>query len=389
MHFKKAIIPIFTILYCTSTLAISIGSLLKENRDFSALEYRILSHVERPTLSGVISGDYFTAFETGNLDQVTGRDFFIELDSSLQRMIGKHEVNSVIIGRDNCLLRGEHDCYDSDYAIGNDFSSPEYDQLQQMKEIVDGYGGTLYYMNIYPRETYLWDKYIYPQKDNILLSHKENEARLRFYEHNGINCIDTYPVFETHPGEYLFFNTDHHYTFKGAYYSYRELLSAINASGSSSTHLEIPDWDDMPKTVAEGAFSGRLSGMLGDLRFDGKDYLEYALPDDYPETYERFETGERSSLPIIREEGAPEYGFFMNGDNGNTVIKTFREDRPSILIIGYSYTDALEVLAVYDFNEMHSIDPRHYSGDILAYIAENRIDNVVVQGECRIDEQGN
>ena len=92
-------------------------------------------------------------------------------------------------------------------------------------------------------------------------------------------------------------------------------------------------------------------------------------------------------MPLVRNDtDTLEYGWFMNGDYGNTVIRTHRPELPSILIIGYSFTDALELLAVYNFDEMHSIDPRDFDGDIVQYITDSKCDYVVLQDVLLLDD---
>ena len=66
------------------------------------------------------------------------------------------------------------------------------------------------------------------------------------------------------------------------------------------------------------------------------------------------------------------------GDCANTVIDTERDQLPNILFVGLSYTNALEIMSIYNFNEMHSIDPRHYEGNLSEYIRDHNFDYVVV-----------
>ena len=61
------------------------------------------------------------------------------------------------------------------------------------------------------------------------------------------------------------------------------------------------------------------------------------------------------------------YSLYMGGDVGETVIETGRPDLPSILIYGDSFTNPVECLAYYSFDEMRSIDLRHYKDMTLAY----------------------
>ena len=378
---------ILTPLFCLVMLAIAVFSLIKPNVDYSAFENRVLSHVEMPDADGIISGEWFSEFETANLDQIVGRNFLIEANSRILKLFGKREINNGIIVGDGCLLQGDNEIteYDWTQLEQNGTDSDIQDTLAtlcRVKDITDDYGGQLYYLNIYPRASFLWDKYPYPNRELIDYYDKQNSNTLELFNSYGIATVDTYPSFVQHFDEYLFFNTDHHYTQKGAYYSYCDLLDEINRRNPHNTQLTIPKWDDMAYTKVDRTFIGSLIQQIGDTQYENLDYLEYALPKDYPTDYERYEFGELSDMPIIRDEETTEYGWFMNGDNGNTVIKTHRDALPDILIIGYSYTDALEVCAIYNFDEMHSIDPRRYEGDIYEYIEENKPDYIVLQGEC-------
>ena len=82
-------------------------------------------------------------------------------------------------------------------------------------------------------------------------------------------------------------------------------------------------------------------------------------------------------LPETAEESVS-YTVFMGGDKGETVVDTARPDLPSVLIIGESYTNAMETLLYASFDEMRSIDPRSYQGSITDYIALHQPEVVIV-----------
>ena len=64
----------------------------------------------------------------------------------------------------------------------------------------------------------------------------------------------------------------------------------------------------------------------------------------------------------LPEEGnSITYEMYMGGDIAETVISTGREDLPNILIFGDSFTNAVETFMYTGFNEMRSIDLRHYT----------------------------
>ena len=78
-----------------------------------------------------------------------------------------------------------------------------------------------------------------------------------------------------------------------------------------------------------------------------------------PETgYKEYKTSK------YMEEKFRELGYELTLADGitgfYTVIDTGREELPSILIYGESFTNAIETFAWYSFDEMHSLDMRHY-----------------------------
>ena len=72
------------------------------------------------------------------------------------------------------------------------------------------------------------------------------------------------------------------------------------------------------------------------------------------------------------------YGLYMGGDIAETVIQTDRPELPNALIFGDSFTNPVECLAYYSFNELRSVDLRHYTAQSLSdYIAAYQPDVVL------------
>ncbi len=168
------------------------------------------------------------------------------------------------------------------------------------------------------------------------------------------------------------FYTDNHYTMRGAFYVYQALLEHLNTEYGEG--LRFPEWDECVYHRNDKRSVGTYLRKFGDSGRIDRDYLEYALPADMPDAV-RYESGMISETPIITNH--PTYAAFVS-DSANTVLRTNRPERPNILFVGYSYKNALEVLAVYNFNEVHAIDPRRYSGSISDYILDHDLDYVVI-----------
>ena len=92
----------------------------------------------------------------------------------------------------------------------------------------------------------------------------------------------------------------------------------------------------------------------------------YTMPDtaeDIPFT--RFDNGAAAEATVYALPGSDAepltYGLYMGGDIAETVIQTDRPELPNALIFGDSFTNPVECLAYYSFNELRSVDLRHYT----------------------------
>lgn len=160
---------------------------------------------------------------------------------------------------------------------------------------------------------------------------------------------------------------DHHYTLKGAYLTYAAVCKTL---GLSVEDLTIIDAD----TELLGTYNRKLYGLS-----PVHEQMQVLL-DKLP-AFERFDNGQASSLPLIAEQTGTYglYSDYMGGDIGQTVIATSRPELPSILIVGDSFTNALESLAVFSFDEMRSLDYRHFDGASLQeYIRTCQPDYVLI-----------
>ena len=123
-----------------------------------------------------------------------------------------------------------------------------------------------------------------------------------------------------------------------------------------------------------GTYNRKLYG-LSPVR-EAMQVLQDAFPD-----YTREDNGKASDTPLIQihASGQSLYTDYMGGDIGETIVKTNRPELPKILIVGDSFTNALEPLAVFDFDEMHSLDYRHFDGAALSdYIRAYRPGYVLI-----------
>lgn len=186
-----------------------------------------------------------------------------------------------------------------------------------------------------------------------------------------VEAVDIYDVLNAHKTEYIYFNTDHHWTGLGAYYAY---TAFAETAGLTPLSLE-----DAQKQTIE-PFVGSLYTISGDSALnahpDSVDY--YVFPGEYT-----------CSIPAISEEpldiyypnaepGSNAYGVFIWGDNPLTVIDN-QEDTSGkkIALIKESYGNAFAPYLAYNYDEVHVIDFRYYEGNLKQYCQDNNITEVL------------
>lgn len=366
-------------LFLAITVLINLYSVLKADVDYSSFENRTMAYLPGPQVSSVMSGEWFSDFETYHLDQMAFRNVLIQGNSKIQRLLGKKIIGDVAVGKNHYLLKTQEDFTEKALQKSEKSIQRQLDTLKLIKQYTDQYGGQLYYLDIPSQGDFLWENYPYLQEERHIHSDETRIRRCETYQAAGVKVIQSLEALEEHRAEQLYYHTDHHYTFLGAYYVYQEMLREIQQNNQEMSFV-YPAWDEMQQVSSDKTFMGSYLREIGDMQYAKYDTFEYALPLDMP-LYWRYESEEESDMPLVRNADDfdyTEYGYFMNGDNANTVIRTDRPELPSIMIIGYSFTNPLELMAIYNFDEMHSIDPRHYEGSICQYIEEHPCDIVVV-----------
>ena len=83
---------------------LAVGSLIVKDREYSANENRYLAGRPALSLSSLTSGKFMEDTEAYLSDQFVGRDFLVRTRASIDRFVGKREVNGVYIGKDHFLF---------------------------------------------------------------------------------------------------------------------------------------------------------------------------------------------------------------------------------------------------------------------------------------------
>ena len=209
------------------------------------------------------------------------------------------------------------------------------------------------------------------QADSQTLSQRENTSNVYNNYSANVKAVDVYDKLNQHKTEYLYFNTDHHWTGLGAYYAYTKF-----AEVAGLTPLSL---DDCTKNSISG-FTGSLYTMTSDQRLaNNADTVNYyTLPGDYSCTIPNIADYPIDMYYTMAEAGSNTYGVFLWGDNPLTVIDNNDNDSgDKIAIVKESYGNAVSSYFAYNYDETHIIDFRHFDGKLKDYCAENGIKTVL------------
>ena len=196
----------------------------------------------------------------------------------------------------------------------------------------------------------------------------------------GVTHVDMGPIFDS-LGHLPAFSSkvDNHYGLRGAYETYRAAVQALNDAYGLA--LSFPEEGaDVTFSALPNPYMGSRTRKLLGLRGNDEKLLTAAFREDIPFT--RFDNGGEVAatvyaLPATDTEPLT-YGLYMGGDIAETVLRTDRPELPSVLIFGDSFTNPVESLAYYSFDELRSIDLRHDTAQSLSdHIAAYKPDVVL------------
>ena len=213
----------------------------------------------------------------------------------------------------------------------------------------------------------------------------EQEALANIDSHleDSVLFVHLFDTLQAHSSEPIYSRTDHHWAPLGAYYAAREF----------ATLAEVP-FADLSTYDADTVrhYVGTMKKFSGDNAVGrAPEYLVFYIPNglDYATTYIRYQTGRNRQ---VVSESDPEEGpfffpyddgsssaylTFMRGDLNTTMVKTSTSNGRHLLILKDSFGNALPGYLFHSFEEIHVVDCRYFTKNILRYAREHRITDVL------------
>ncbi len=386
-------------LFCSLLLTGGILSLSMKKKEISETENRKLASFPVYTDSSLWSGDYFRDIEMYYADNFPWRDNLIDFSTSFRGKLGFESTDIKIYAPENNAEANEKPETDTtknqtaglrpdDGAVGEVkkslfvFKNRAFEMFgggpamgKAYADVINSYNragipGLQVYNLVIPvaLEFELTEKYKKLQKPN-------RPAIESIYNHLDPEIKKVWAIDEMrkHREEYIYFNTDHHWTSLGAYYAYRAFCET---AGHTPVSL------DTVRSKVKPAFLGSLYRLTRDPKLkENPDSVRYYLFKDSV----RFSIGSVTNLNYWAKSkmygegasGGNSYSVFLQGDLPIVKMETQHKNGRKIAIVKESYGNAFAPFLINNYEKVIVVDQRYYTGDFIGMLKAEGINELL------------
>lgn len=355
----------------------AIQTITSEKEVISYYENRALAKWPACTKDSLLSGTYPADISTYLKDHFAGREEALRAGTWLNLyVLRKPVVNDVVVQEDVLLpflAYAETPTEDST----RETAAAMADNIAVAARLTEENGGKYCYVMVPCQYAMFPEKYPHYLNNRYAKTEQERRCFKEALTERGITFVDMGDIFaaQENPAQYSS-SIDNHYSLPGAFLTYSSIAAALEQQEQIS--LQVPQ--DISFTPVENSYLGSRNRKLFGLWQNGEVLYQASFPEEIPFT--RKDNGVDVPATLYKtpknNTEAVLYDYYMGGDIAETIIQTQRSELPTGLIYGDSFTNALEVMAYRSFDEMRSLDFRHYHQKSLeAYLQEYQPDIVI------------
>jgi hypothetical protein len=207
------------------------------------------------------------------------------------------------------------------------------------------------------------------------------------YEHSrlaaGVKAVDAHAALSHHTNEDIYLRTDHHWAPLGGYYAAQEFAQVAG--------VPFRDLTAYDRHVVH-RFVGSMYGYSGDIAVKEAPedfvyyvpnavkyettYINYVINSDYQVTAEGYPIKGQFFFKFGDGHGGA-YCTIMGSDNKITQVRTGTRNGRRVIILKDSFGNMLPAFLFYSFEEVHVIDFRYFTRDIVDYVAKHHITDIL------------
>ena len=352
--------------FCGALFLLPAAMLVQKPADYSYYENRALAEFPPFNMQQVLDSAYFPQVETYISDHFTERTRLIRLNIRKELALHNPVVGETVVTEDVLLpyYGVQLDRQDAEAM------AQELDMLDKLNRYCGQRGIAFLYVGIPEQGSVFRDRYPSYLKDSGFRDMSLTDAFGDSLAQRGIDFLDMAPYL-TADRECYYSTTDHHFNLYGAYETYLRIMEYINTH-----YCAAPVTDDLTITPVDTDFLGSRNRQLYGL-FETDDAL-YTGTLAEPIPFTREDNGAPVEATVYSEADRDVYAYYMGGDVAETIIRTNRPALPDVLVVGDSFTNALETILYTSFDEMRSLDFRYYTGKTIYEYLEGYQPDVIL-----------
>lgn len=340
-------------IFCGYISSFFVINSLKSDEKFSEQENRSLQQRPEFSFETLLSGEFSEKYEKYVTDQFAFRDNFVEIKSSTENLLGKMENNNVYISTENTLI--------------DKYPDPNYTQIDTNLKNVNNFAQAVdipVNLVLYPTQN---DIYKHKLPKNAPTNSQKEVIDYVYDGFIGNTTINVYDKLMSKNDEYIYYNTDHHWTSLGAFYAYEEIIKTLNQ--------EPVSLDKYEKTTLSDSFNGTIYSSSG-IRFVKSDEIDIYAENTTIAITDADGIRYADMYDISKLENKDQYEVYLGGNHSIVTIKGKGDGK--LLILKDSYTNCQVPFLIENYAEIHLVDLRFCKMPMSTYIMQNRIDEVLV-----------
>lgn len=342
---------IFFISFILIWAILIILNIFKTNKTFSEQENRMLAKVPEFSLEKLVSGEYSASLDNYINDHFIFRDGWLKINSGMELVLQKKEVNDIYIGKDGYLFEK--------FDFNEKNINTAIDRIENFSKSVK----IPVYFILVPNSIYINQDKL---PSDVYVENQEQIINNMYENMEYTKTIDVTNILKENKDEYIFFKTDHHMTSDGAYLIYKKYCEEL---GVNPTRKE-----EFTREVVSDSFLGTFDSKAQILNQKEDEIVVYKNDVNTNITFAEYDN--ETTKSIFNEHYLnvkDKYSYFLNGNNSKVVIKTKVQNGKKLLVIKDSYAHIMAQFLCQNYEEIHFIDPRYYRLSISDYIDNNNI----------------
>lgn len=394
---NKKMYLVNVVVFCGLLLVGGIASLAMKKKTVSVMENRTLTPFPTYTDSTLWNGQYFRQINEYYADNFPLRDKWIEVSNKFRDQLGFQsseikmydQVNNTDINTmgDTAKDSAKAGPLPDDGATGEIkkrvfvFKNRAFEMFgggpgmgKAYADVINSYNRLLkpniqVYNLIIPvaLEFEITEKYAKLQRPN-------RPAIENIYNNEDSNIKKVWAIDEIrkHRSEYIYFNTDHHWTSLGAYYAYRAFCET---AGLTPVSL------DTVRSKVKPQFLGSLYRLTRDPSLEhNPDSVRYYLFRDSLNFYIGSATigyWVKSKMYGEGASGPNSYSVFLQGDLPIVKMETQHKNGRRIAVVKESYGNAFSCFLINNYEKVIVVDQRYYTGDFIKMLKAEGINELL------------